>query len=50
MAWVASQLGNVKGVYRVDDPLWNHSAHLFSSNANKLVYDKFIPLLPSSPI
>lgn len=36
--------GHLKASNQVEDPLWNHVNHLFSSpDAKRLVYDKFLP-------
>ncbi|XP_057375194.1 gastric triacylglycerol lipase-like [Daphnia carinata] len=48
VAWLASKLGNLKSSTRIEDPEWNHVNFLFSTDAKRLVYDKFIPLLPKA--
>lgn len=42
--WAASQLGNVHGLYQVDDDLFNHWDFLWSINANELLNDHILPL------
>ncbi|KAI9553842.1 hypothetical protein GHT06_019111 [Daphnia sinensis] len=42
--WAASQLGNVKGLFQVDDELFNHWDFLWSINVNELLYDHILPL------
>ncbi|KZS16468.1 putative Lipase 3 [Daphnia magna] len=48
VAWLASKLGNLKSSTRIEDSEWNHVNFLFSTDAKRLVYDKFIPLLPKA--
>ncbi|XP_046452950.1 lipase 3-like isoform X1 [Daphnia pulex] len=42
--WAASQLGNVKGLFQIDDDLFNHWDFLWSINVNELLYNHILPL------
>ena len=44
--WLASQLGNVRGCFRVDDPLFTHGDFFWSNRAPELVYNSLLSHLP----
>ena len=48
VAWLADQLGNVKGFYQVEDPRFTHLDFLLADNAKDVVYDRIFPLLPTA--
>ena len=47
VAWLAKQLGNLRGFYEIDDPLFNHWDFLWSANVNELLNYHLIQLLLS---
>jgi len=44
--WLASNLGNLSSITRVQDPKFNHIDFLFGKNVNEMVYCPVINLLP----
>ena len=44
--WLAGQLGNLKGFYRISDPLFNHWDFLWSIRVNEYLNDHVIAHLP----
>jgi len=46
VTWLAKQLVNLKGFYRVDFEQFNHLDFLWALNVNRLLYDRLLDLLP----
>lgn len=46
--WLAGQLGNVRGLIRVDNSHYNHFDFLYATDNNQLVYNQLISYLPSA--
>jgi len=44
--WLATNLGNLKSIHRVEDPKFNHIDFLYGKNVNQMVYSRIFPLLP----
>ena len=51
VAWLASQLGNVKATTRVTDPSFSHGDFIWSLHAAELVYDSLVDMIspPTGP-
>jgi len=45
ISWLASQLGNIKTVFRVDDPTFSHGDFIWSYSAAELAYKPLLDII-----